>query len=81
MVRLINIGRDNRYIWCDYIPEGKEMPGFIKVDMDTDEIIQIKFSLYEDETGLRWYSHHAKRRLIELKNASELPKVTAAIWY
>ena len=81
MVRMINIGRDDHYIWCDYIPEGKEKPGFIKIDINTDKIIQIDASPYEDETGIRWYSHHAKRRLIKIKNATVLPEKDFEIWY
>ena len=81
MVRLVNIGRDDRCIWCDYIPEGKEKPGFIKIYIETDEIIQMEASPYEVETGLYWYSHHAKMQLMKLKNAIPLPDKAVAIWY
>ena len=77
----MNIGKDNRCIWCDYIPEGKEKSGFIKVDISTEEVIQMDASPYEVETSLYWYSHHAKLRLIELKNEVVLPENTYAIWY
>lgn len=81
MVKLMNIGKDVNAIWCDYYPEGREDCGFIKVDIFQEEIIERTTAPYEKEKGTSMYAHHAMMRLIELKNADVLPKVTAAIWY
>lgn len=81
MVKLMNIGKDSNAIWCDYYPEGKEAHGFIKVDMIREELIQRTASTNENANSMSVYAHHAMMRLIDLKDAATLPKITAAIWY
>lgn len=81
MVKLANIGRSANAIWCDYYPEGKEVHGHIKVDMNNEEIIQLDAAPNENNNSTSMYAHHAMMRLIELKNVEKLPNYTSAIWY
>lgn len=81
MVKLQNLDRDDRFIWCDYYPENDSAPGFIKVDLETEQITEKITAPYEESLGTNMYAHHAMLKLISLKDKSSLPKTTGAAWF
>ena len=81
MVKMLNLGRDNHYIWCDYFPENDPQPGFIKVDLTNGEIVEKITAPYEVLLGSTMYAHHAMRKLITIQSLDPLPQITGAAWY
>lgn len=81
MVKLKNIDRDNRFIWCDYFPENESKPGFIKVDLQTEEIVSHTVAPFESNASFSVYAFHAMKKLLDIQNRNPLPEVTGAAWY
>lgn len=81
MVRITSIGREGNMMWCNYYPEGEAPAGFIKVDVDREEIVHSEASQIENQRAVPMYELHAMMRLVELKDEATLPKTAAAIWY
>ena len=81
MVKLKNIDRDNRFIWCDYFPESESEPGFIKVDIQAEEIVRHTLAPSESNTKSSVYAYHAMKKLLDIQNKDPLPEVTGAAWY
>ena len=81
MVRINNIGRDERFIWCNYCPENEKENGFIKVDLKSESIVDRKAAPYELRYGTQMYTHHAMIKLLSIQNANPLPLQTGAIWF
>lgn len=74
MLQLINIKRDGMYISANYLPEGYQEPGFIKIDLNTSDIAEVKKA---EGFGLT----HAIRSLLRLSKLDELPETYTESWY
>lgn len=81
MVRLKNITRNEKIISCDYYPESSDQKGFIKVNLDTKEIIFHTESSFDKGFRPITYAKYAKMRLLDIADNKPLPKETVAMWY
>ncbi|MEG1336558.1 MAG: hypothetical protein RSC99_09110 [Clostridiales bacterium] len=79
MIKLINIKRNDKFIEAEYLPENSKEKGYIKIELESGEVIESKRSPYEDE----YYEHfsQAKRELKRLAKEKELPKESLVMWY
>ena len=84
MVILKNVTKKDKYIECDYYPEGKDSSGHIIYDFKDDKIIEKKLSPRYDEIEI--YFNYALKRLQRIiksddfKNG-EFKEEYAALWY
>ena len=64
---LKNIKHGRVYSSCEYYPEGDEAyaPGYIKVSVETREVLEIRESEYPIWHGR--YAHYAKRAILNLR--------------
>lgn len=81
MVELKNINRDNRFIWCDYFPESESKAGYIKVDLQAEEIVEHIAAPSESEERPSVYAYHAMKKLLDIQNRDPLPEISGAAWY
>ena len=79
MVKLTNISKDAKTISCEYCPENSDQLGYVELDCESEEIVNIKYSDYE--YGKKMYAAHAIAKLIELSRLDSMPKEAYAIWF
>ena len=77
---LKNITHGKTYSSCEYYPECDETfsPGYIKVDIETREVIEHRESEHPCYKGR--YSHYAKREMLNLRNNSHYARVWTFNW-
>ena len=81
MVKLRNITRDDKRIWCDYYPEFETEAGLVVVDLKTDEIIDARPTEYERKLETTVYAKYAALKLSLIKEQKTLPEKASYIWY
>ena len=81
MVLLKNIKKTDDYIEADYYPEATDAAGHIRIGNDKN-VISVSYS-EEDNSVLRSYFVHARKRLRELLDveSNSVPKETVVMWY
>ena len=79
MVKLFNITVNKNTISCDYIPENCAKVGHVTMNINSQEIIDVKYSEYE--YGKNLYVAHVRKKLAEIISLPEIPKEAIAVWY
>lgn len=80
MVVLKNIVKNDKYISCDYYPEGKNDKGKVVVYVKDSDKFKITKSNYDKDT--KFYSAHVLYALWDfLEENTELPKERTIMWY
>lgn len=79
MLKLININRTDEFIEANYIPEDNNESGYIKIRLSDDEVIEQKLTSY-DEVVARYFAH-ARDKLIDIKDDTNLVKEKLVMWY
>lgn len=80
MVEIFNIQINENIISCDYSPERSGLYGKVSVDVNSEEITDIKYSEYK--YGKKTYVAFVRRKLLELvKSDNPIPNKTASTWY
>ena len=81
MVKLRNINRDNRRIWCDYYPESEKEAGMVVVDLNTGDLLESKSTEFEQKLGTLAYARYAALKLNQIKWQDVLPEKASYVWY
>lgn len=79
MLRLKNIKRENNFIEAYYTPEDKEEQGYIKIDINTDVVVEKRLTNLDSEVAT--YFAMARNKLRTIKNDEDLPKNLLVMWY
>ena len=80
MLELQNIKSNENYIQADYVPEGSNEKGFVKVDTASGDIVESTTTTYDGR--LNGYLFHAKKALIRLAESKNgLPEKYMVMWY
>lgn len=79
MLRLINVKRNNNIIEANYIPEGIDELGFIKIDLDSEEIIDNKDTSYD--FPYQTFLIHAASALKAIANDKPFKDEYTHMWY
>lgn len=80
MLELQNIKSNGKYIQADYVPEGSNEKGFVKVDTASGDIVESTTTAHDGR--LNGYLFHAKKALTRLADAkNDLPEKHMVMWY
>ena len=82
MVTLKNIKKGNKIISADYYPEDSTEPGYIVVDLETEEIILNRSPKeHEKYYSYSWYTRYARYGLLEVAKSGKIPEKKVVMWY
>ena len=79
MVFLKNIAKQGNKISCNYSPEESGEIGYVEVDISTREYTRKEKTNYDNDTES--YIFKARCKLLDLANASPIPKESRVVWY
>ena len=82
MLKLINIKRDKNFIEAEYLPEISNDPVYIKIDVNTGDIIESRHSKYEEPyEDVSECRIMAATELEKLISNETLPEEKIIMWY
>lgn len=80
MVRLKKIKMTDDYIEAYYVPEDTSEEGYIKIDVNTCEDIDVRLTL--SDKVLKWYYTYARMYLTDvIKGKKKLQEEKSIMWY
>lgn len=79
MLKLINILKTDNFIKADYLPEGGDEIGHIKIDTSSNVMVESKETSFD--TPFPTYLSHAKRALEDLAKKESIPTEKLVMWY
>lgn len=78
VLKSINKNTKNQTISAKYYPGGVHEPGYIVVNYETNETIELNKS-ENDQSGM--FAYHAKKQLLRVSALAVTPEESKTIWY
>ena len=69
----------DNFIEAYYSPEDKEEQGYVKIDMNTDAVVEKRLTSLDSEVAT--YFAMARNKLRIIKNDKDLPNNLLVMWY
>lgn len=79
MITFKNIKKSNGIISADYYPEAETVCGFISVDTNSGDVLEVKPG--NAPWSIPAVRYHGRKRLLELAKQKEIPKENIVMWY